>query len=338
MKRLLSILVVLALALSLMGGAMAEESVVATDKAGEPVLFDNGVQLRWYNNAGFEVILPSGRHLLVDPWLDNAGYWVFPSSEIERVDYVLLSHIHGDHAADVCTLQERFGRFVLMVPDMSIESLMLGQDLDIRNIYRVNDGRTYEFDDIIVEVYGSRHTESNSFKSWRPKEEGQGFVDFVSNADYGTLDVVNYVITSKADGTKIVIWAGMTTEDQKYALANTRADIAIVHISPKQDMDLMGQMIAAWAPKVVIPHHYDIWDTVGGISWKTHMRSVTPEQAEKYLPKEDPGDDKPSGFNSALYMADQAAAIKEHAPQSSFLMIEHQKWYRFSSGYELLGE
>lgn len=317
--------------------AAEPKSVVATTIPNQPVPFSSGIKMRWINNAGFEIVLPSGRHLLVDPWLDNASYWTFSAENIERCDYVLLSHIHGDHAADCITLQQKFGRYVLMCPDKSIEALMLSQDLDVRNIYRVNDGRKYEFDDIIVEVFGSRHTESNSFKSWRPKDPTLGFQGFVSTADYGTLDVVNYLITSKVDGTKIIVWAGMTTEDQKYALKDTRADIAIVHISPKQDMNLMGQMIANWSPKVVMPHHYDIWDAVGGISWDMHKVSVTPEQFERYLPAVKP-EGPTSGFNTALYMADQGAAIKKFAPNSDFLMVEHQKWYRFGTYYALLDE
>lgn len=313
------------------------ESVEAITTPNVPVMFQNGIKLRWFNNAGFEIVLPSGRHILVDPWLDHAGYWTFPAEKVERCDFVILSHSHGDHAADCGTLQKRFGRYVLMCPEWGVEQIMLDMDLDIRNIYRVCDGRKYEFDDVIFEVFGSRHTESNSFSSFGSKTENAGFKDFKLEADYGTYDVVNYLITSKLDGTKILIWAGMTTEDQKYALKDTHADIAIVHISPKQNMDLMGQMVAQWGPRVVMPHHYDIWDTKGGISWAMHQRSVSPEQAARYLPATDPGTPE-SGFNTALYMADQGAAIKRHAPNATFLMIEHQKWYKFSTCYELLDE
>ena len=31
-----------------------------------------GMKFRWLNNAGFEMELSSGKHLLVDPWLDEA--------------------------------------------------------------------------------------------------------------------------------------------------------------------------------------------------------------------------------------------------------------------------
>lgn len=53
-----------------------------------------GMKFRWLNNAGFEMELSSGKHLLVDPWLDEAQVYPISINEIERADYVLLTHTH----------------------------------------------------------------------------------------------------------------------------------------------------------------------------------------------------------------------------------------------------
>ena len=42
-------------------------------------MFRSGFDLRWINNAGFEVVLPGGAHLLVDPWLDSAQIYPMPA-------------------------------------------------------------------------------------------------------------------------------------------------------------------------------------------------------------------------------------------------------------------
>lgn len=34
-------------------------------------MLESSIRLRWLNTAGFEMILPGGAHLLVDPWLDS---------------------------------------------------------------------------------------------------------------------------------------------------------------------------------------------------------------------------------------------------------------------------
>ena len=52
-----------------------------------------GMKFRWLNNAGFEMELSSGKHLLVDPWLDEAQIYPISIDEIERADYVLLIHM-----------------------------------------------------------------------------------------------------------------------------------------------------------------------------------------------------------------------------------------------------
>ena len=52
-----------------------------------------GMKFRWLNNAGFEMELSSGKHLLVDPWLDEAQIYPISIDEIERAD-MFFSPIH----------------------------------------------------------------------------------------------------------------------------------------------------------------------------------------------------------------------------------------------------
>ncbi len=67
-----------------------------------------GMKFRWLNNAGFEMELSSGKHLLVDPWLDEAQIYPISIDEIERADYVLLTHTHDDHSDSIGRIQKRF--------------------------------------------------------------------------------------------------------------------------------------------------------------------------------------------------------------------------------------
>lgn len=69
-----------------------------------------GMKFRWLNNAGFEMELSSGKHLLVDPWLDEAQIYPISINEIERADYVLLTHTHDDHSDSIGRIQKRFHR------------------------------------------------------------------------------------------------------------------------------------------------------------------------------------------------------------------------------------
>lgn len=63
-----------------MNKGIAAASAVPILKGGYEVMiqtFKSGCSLRRLNNAEFEMILPGGEHLLVDPWLDRAD--IFPA-------------------------------------------------------------------------------------------------------------------------------------------------------------------------------------------------------------------------------------------------------------------
>ena len=59
----------------------------------------NGGRIRWINTAGFEIELANGKHVLIDPFIsgttsDGIVCYPLPLDEIERCDYLLLSHTH----------------------------------------------------------------------------------------------------------------------------------------------------------------------------------------------------------------------------------------------------
>ena len=62
--------------------------------------------ITWLGHSGFEIRLPGGEMILVDPWLENPKY---PQGHaIERVDLLLITHGHFDHIADAVEIGKRF--------------------------------------------------------------------------------------------------------------------------------------------------------------------------------------------------------------------------------------
>lgn len=114
----------------------------------ESYMFRSGLSMRWLNNAGFELVLPGGKHLFVDPWLDEADIYPVSVDSIERMDYVLLTHTHFDHADSIGRIQRKFPKAAIFVGDLSADALCMEYHLNVERLFRVRSGETFEFDDV----------------------------------------------------------------------------------------------------------------------------------------------------------------------------------------------
>ena len=293
-------------------------------------MLEGGVQLRWFNNAGFEIVLPSGKHIIVDPYLDGANVEPFPVEEIERCDYLLVSHVHSDHVADIRALEDKFGRFPIFVGQTAADTLFAEYDLDLRNMYVCDDGFVYEFDDVKITAFTGRHTEAPN-----PTRRSASYKEDSTNTGWwGNFEVMSYLIEA-SDGTEILIWAGMTTEDQKYKYEDLRPDIAIMHLSPKSDAEIFADMVASWNPKLVIPHHYDA--IKAGVEQNPDQidRNLTKEKQEMFITYDE---NNVAHFDEDAYVNYFNEAIVEACPTAQMIRIDHHTWYRFGFSYAAIAE
>lgn len=288
-----------------------------------PTFLNNGVRIRWLNTAGFEIVMSNGKHILIDPFLDGTvnGISCYPVSieEIQQCDYLCLSHIHFDHAQNVGDLQNKFPSMNLFVPDLSADPLCRIQDLNCARLYRVRSGEKYQFDDVTIECFAGRHTESP--RGYRPG--GKDFVKPDGTPDlmmwFGNLELVNYLITA-SDGTRILVWAGMTSPDQKHRLRGLYPNISLMHVSPKQDFEEFAALTAAIGTQVIIPHHYDFTERMFQVMPQA-MSDMSKENRERFVVD--------GAFDFSRYMKALEDACRAKYPGAALLMLEHHKWYQF---------
>lgn len=286
----------------------------------------NGIKLRWYNTAGFEIVMSNGKHILIDPFLsgmiNGLSCYPFDLEQVEQCDYLILSHIHVDHAADVERIQKKFPDLRLFVGDLSADPLCQWQDIDCSRMYRVRPGELIQFSDLKIQVFSGRHTEPKR-GAFRKKNMDPQTGKLKLDDWFGSLELQNYLLTT-CDGTRILIWAGMTSEDQLYRFAGLQPDLALMHVSPKQSFDELGDLVKSINPKIIIPHHYDCTEVLFK-AIPAAMQDISEENRIKFIVN--------GVFDFDRYMSALEAACQEKNPSTVLLKPEHHRWYRFGFGW-----
>ena len=78
-------------------------------------------QLTWYGQSAFKIVTPSGKILLIDPWLSNP---VFENAKqeiaaLKNVDFILITHGHSDHVGDAVGIGKKTGAKLVATFDLA---------------------------------------------------------------------------------------------------------------------------------------------------------------------------------------------------------------------------
>jgi L-ascorbate metabolism protein UlaG (beta-lactamase superfamily) len=103
-RHLARVFTVLLCSTSLVAAAQTASSSVPPQVAGAAK-----TQLTWYGHAAFKLVTPSGKVLLLDPWITNP---LNPNgkqdlADLKKVDLILISHGHADHVGDSVEIAKR---------------------------------------------------------------------------------------------------------------------------------------------------------------------------------------------------------------------------------------
>lgn len=197
------------------------------------------MQIIWLGHGGFRIEI-EGAALLVDPWL--SGNPMFPAGRrgeaIAGATHVLLTHGHGDHAADAAGIAGELGIPVVGIPEL-VGHLTAAHG--IRGI-DFNKGGT-------VDLAGARVTMVNATHSSSMKADG-------ATVYMGTES--GYVIAGEGHG---IYFSGDTDvmADMEIIGDLHRPDIGILAAGGHYTMDMERAAYAArrfFRFRTVIPCHY----------------------------------------------------------------------------------
>jgi L-ascorbate metabolism protein UlaG (beta-lactamase superfamily) len=199
-------------------------------------------RLTWHGHSCFTLETGDGTRIMIDPWLDENPTAVIKAADVDKLDYILVSHGHFDHFADCIPLAKRTGATVVS----TFELVSFCQQEGVKNGHGMNIGGAYLFPFGRVKLTPAVHTGSIA-----GDKEGAF-----------TTDCCGFLIS--LDGGPTIYHAGDTALITDMQLLQGRVDLAILPIG---DNFTMGPEDAARAvemiqPETVIPMHYNTFEVI----------------------------------------------------------------------------
>lgn len=197
------------------------------------------MQLTWFGHSGFRLEI-GGQVLLIDPWF--TGNPVFPADRraeaVSGATHILLTHGHGDHAADCPSLAAELGISIVCIHELSE---MLGARDGVQTM-GMGKGGTQHLGDVAVTMVNAVHSSSVDF---------EGGIGYAGDPAGFMIAGEGHVIYVSGD-TDIMADMGWMGELHK-------PDIGILCCGGHYTMDMER---AAWASKTyfdfktIVPCHY----------------------------------------------------------------------------------
>jgi L-ascorbate metabolism protein UlaG (beta-lactamase superfamily) len=208
--------------------------------------FLKGTRITWLGHATFLVQTAKGTTLLVDPFISgNPKYpkdFVLPN----KIDYILLTHGHGDHIGDAVPVAKKHGSTVVAIFELAAYVGRKGLESTIG----MNLGGTVQLGDVAATMVEAKHSST-------------------AQDEHGTHDVgvaTGFVLT--VDGGPVLYCAGDTTVfgDMKLIGELYQPEVALLPIG---GFYTMGPKEAAHAArlvgaKTVLPIHFGTFPALKG--------------------------------------------------------------------------
>jgi Predicted Zn-dependent hydrolases of the beta-lactamase fold len=254
------------------------------------------IKIRWITTVCFEIVLPNGKVILIDPWtgfsqthptLDmKTGFEV---DDFTGADYIFLSHTHFDHIDDARAVCDKFkqdtygGR--IFVPALSSYVFAQQYDIPYREIIPMLPNESFDLDDIVVDVLRCRHFGDKSIPTGprpsRSMDKGIDVPQYHFMSAMGSIEEVDLAITVKENNFRILILGGKIYKfNNIYKFCESYCpSLVIRQASPGFTPKDYAEILAKYNTPLVIPSHHDLHDVrkASGKTFEEYFGEVNEE-------------------------------------------------------------
>lgn len=223
--------------------------------------------LKWFGHAAFSITTPSGKVLLIDPWLSNplnpeGKEGKDPLLALSKVDYILLTHGHRDHVGEAAAIAKKTGAVLICNPELAGNLVKLAgfpaKQADTDAIMGIGGEIQIADGEVTVAMTPAVHSSSVFNPNAGPTEPERayggnpaGFVVIIKNGPtiYHSGDTAYF--------------RDMETIGESYAI-----DVALLNIGGHYGMEprMAARAAQAVRARLAIPHHFA---TFPGITQKS---------------------------------------------------------------------
>jgi L-ascorbate metabolism protein UlaG (beta-lactamase superfamily) len=207
-----------------------------------------GTRITWLGHATVLIQTAKGTNLLIDPFIEQNPKYPKGFELPSRIDYVLLTHGHGDHISDVTPVAKKHGSTVVAIYELADYVATQGVDKD--KTIGMNLGGTVQLEDVAATMVEAKHS------SGAQDKHGTHYVGVAAG----------YVLTI-ANG-PVLYHAGDTTvfRDMKVIAELYHPQVAMLPIGGHFTMGPKEAVLAAryLGVKAVLPLHFGTFPPLKG--------------------------------------------------------------------------
>lgn len=118
------------------------------------MLNTRGNKLTWFGHATFKITTPSGKVVLIDPWVQGNPMCPESMKKLDRLDLMLITHGHFDHIADAVALAKQHKPQIVAIA----ETCAWLESKGVKNTHPMNKGGTQRVDEIEATMVHAVHS------------------------------------------------------------------------------------------------------------------------------------------------------------------------------------